>query len=65
MTSRPWLRGETHGRAKLTEEQVRAIKQRYVWRDRANGVTAMAREYRVHRETVRDIVRGVNWGHVT
>lgn len=53
-------RGEGNGRAVLSIEDVRAI------RDRAPSetVAALAREYRVDRRTITYIVQRVNWKHV-
>jgi hypothetical protein len=39
--------GEANGRAKLTDEQVRIINERFVPRDRRNGARALAREFGV------------------
>jgi len=53
--------GERNPRAKLTEEQVRAIKQRL-----KNGETqtGLACEYGVHQTAIGFIARGVRWKHV-
>lgn len=50
--------GERNGRAKLTRDEVQAI------RDAAAAGTpqaALARRYGVHPSTIRDIVRGRIW----
>lgn len=55
-------RGSRSNMAKLTEAQVREIKDRY---KPYRGVFAdLAREYKVHDETIRYIITGKNWKHV-
>jgi len=56
------VRGERHGRAKLTEAQVLAIRAAY-----ASGTTSqrqLARDYAVDRGTIRFIVMRKHWTHV-
>ncbi|MGE3267177.1 MAG: hypothetical protein AB7P40_00420 [Chloroflexota bacterium] len=55
-------RGERHGGARLTESQVREIRQRYA----AGGITqvALGREYGVAQMTISGIVTGREWQHV-
>lgn len=55
-------RGETHGRAVLTEDLVRAIL-----RARAEGLTydAVAERVGVRKHNVAQVVTGKVWGHVT
>lgn len=55
-------RGEKHPQAKLSESQVRTIKQRYL----SGGITQeqLAREFGVKRRTVTNIVTGVRWQHL-
>ena len=57
--------GERHGRAKLTEADVRAIRSRHVWLCGKNGVTALAKEYGVAKHTIQLIVQRKTWKHVT
>jgi len=54
-------RGEKHGRAKLTENQVRRLLRKY-----KKGATQkdLAKEYGVHPMTVHKIVTGKKWGHL-
>lgn len=55
-------RGERHGRAKLTETAVMAIRRRY-----ASGVDSaavLAREFDIGVLQVRNIVHGRTWGHL-
>lgn len=51
------LRGEAHGNAKLSDEQIRAIKARYVPRDKVNGSHALAREFGIAQSQVSRYVR--------
>ena len=54
--------GVTHPLAKLTEEQVRAIRAEYA----AGGITqpALGAKYGVSGSTIGDIVRRETWGHL-
>lgn len=56
--------GGTHPRyaAKLTEAQVREIRERYA---AGESQTAMAAGYGVHAATLSRAIRGQRWGHVT
>lgn len=56
------LRGESHGSAKLTADDVRDIRRRYA----AGGVTyrALAAEYAVVVATITHILRRKTWKHV-
>lgn len=56
--------GEEHGRARLTNEQVKEIRRIYVWRHPEFGVCALARRFNVGKETVRQIVLGKTWASV-
>lgn len=51
--------GERNGRARLTEDDVRAIRRRWA----AGGVTisSLAREFGVTRPPIRDVVKGKSW----
>lgn len=48
-------RGERNGRAKVTADQVRAM------RESGKGPRELAREYDLSSKTVSDLLRGVNW----
>lgn len=52
--------GETNGRAKLTADQVRAIRARY----NGNNAKTMAREYGIGQMTVWRILHRETWRHV-
>ncbi|MFE2969933.1 endonuclease domain-containing protein [Streptomyces sp. NPDC059340] len=55
-------RGEANRAAKLTEDQVVEIRQRYA----AGGITQrrLGEEYGIHRVHVNGIIRGHDWSHV-
>jgi hypothetical protein len=55
------LRGERHNLAKLTDDQVRAIRDAFL---RGMGVRALGREYNVTHQLVGLIVRRKIWKHV-
>jgi len=54
--------GETHASAKLTEDDVRAIRARYA----TGGISQpqLAAEYGVKPETISALLRGLTWKHV-
>jgi hypothetical protein len=54
-------KGETHGRALLTHEIVKLVRERFVPRHNTNGISAMSREFGVSRTTMNYAVHGVNW----
>lgn len=54
------LRGEAAGRAVLSDEVVREIKDTYIPRHREYGGAAFARKYGVHQTTISLIVTGKN-----
>ena len=58
----PYLRGEQHGRARLTEAQVREIRVRYL----SGGITqtTLAAEYGVAQATIHRIVTWEIWEHI-
>jgi hypothetical protein len=56
--------GESNGQAKLTEDDVRAIRARYIYYSRDHGTYAMARDYGVTNQTILKIVARKLWGHV-
>lgn len=59
-TAEQCVRGSECGAAKLTEDQVIEIRQRYV---RGNG-TILGKEYGVNKITISRIIRRINWTHV-
>lgn len=48
--------GERHGKATLTDDQVRAIRAEHVPRKHGKGYGALAKKYQVGESTIRDIV---------
>jgi len=56
------VRGTTHPLAKLTEDRVRAIRERYA----AGGVymRELAAEFGVSKTRVKDAIRQITWAHV-
>lgn len=57
-------KGIDHGSNKLTEEQVRCIKYRYVKGCKVNGQGALAREFGVMQSLVYRIVHNELWRHI-
>jgi len=54
-------RGERHGSAKLTADDVRAIRAEFVQRSRTSGGGALGRRFGVSTDTIGDIIRGKSW----
>ncbi|MFJ6565730.1 hypothetical protein ACIQMV_39060 [Streptomyces sp. NPDC091412] len=54
-------RGEINGWHKLTEEQVREIRRRYVFRHPVNGGRALAAEFNVCESTISSVVNRRSW----
>lgn len=57
-------KGEQHAKARLTEEAVRMIRERYVPRSRTDGCRAIATELGVSHRSVWMVLQGRTWGHV-
>lgn len=57
--------GEAAKNAKLTEQAVRNIKERYKRNSRTDGAFAIAKEYGVSGQTILNIIHGKKWRHVT
>jgi predicted DNA-binding protein YlxM (UPF0122 family) len=55
-------KGEQHGQSKLTEQQVKEIRERYAVGDISQD--ALALEYGVVRRAIGNIIRGENWKHI-
>lgn len=56
-------RGENHHNAKLTMDQVREIRRRFVPSIRTEGNCAeLAAEYSLSKEAIRKIASGKRWG---
>lgn len=57
-------RGARHSLAKLSDEDVAMIRERYVKYDREHGMGAIAREYKVSKQCVWLALKGKSWAHV-
>lgn len=55
-----WTRGEKSGMAKLTDKDVREMRERYP----AESYEAIARAFRVSKKTARSAIIGETWKHV-
>lgn len=60
----PNLKGENHGKAKLTEDNVREIRRLYGRKKQRPTQTELAERYCVTRSAIREIVTGRNWSHL-
>jgi hypothetical protein len=56
--------GETNSHAKLTEEQVQAIRAEYWYRDGRSNARELAAKYRVGVMTIGAIIAGRTWRHL-
>jgi predicted DNA-binding protein YlxM (UPF0122 family) len=56
------LKGEKHGKVKLTETQVREIRSRYA--NDSIKQQQLALEYGVSRGAIEGIIRRENWKHI-
>jgi hypothetical protein len=56
--------GEKNNAHKLTEQQVREIRRRYIPRDPKNGQYALGREFGVNHSTIWAVLKGLNWKDV-
>ncbi len=62
VTAQRQPRGTTHGRSKLTEQQVKDIRDKYVpW---VYSTTKLAKEYGVSHVMINAIVNKKNWNHI-
>lgn len=59
------LRGESSPSAKLTEDDVRAIRKRYRKGCPRNGVNPLAREYGMCTRAMTKVVKRMTWRHVS
>src|SRR5690606_2084306 len=57
-------RGESHARAKCTDDQIREIRRTYVRDSREFGSEALARKHGVKGTTILPIVNRKTWAHV-
>lgn len=57
--------GELHRNAKLTDDNIREIRALHDdQRGSGTGFKSLAKKYGVHWTTIRQVIRGVTWGHV-
>lgn len=56
------VKGEKHWCAKLTEEQIKEIKQKYI--PKVYTQQMLADEYNVSRSTIKFILKGKTWKHI-
>jgi hypothetical protein len=56
-------KGSRNGRARLSAEDVRAIRRRYR-KEESASYASLADEYDVGRTTVRDIIKRETWSHI-
>lgn len=61
MSNNGKLRGESHPRAKLTNEQVRQIRELY---KQGFSTNVIARNYKVSKWNVEQIVKNKTWTHL-
>lgn len=59
-----YVRGERHGKSKLTEDDVRWIRANYEPFVRGKTCNALAKKLGVHERTVDSVIRGHSWGHL-
>lgn len=55
------LRGESHPRAKLTNEQVRQIRTLH---NQGFSVNVIARNFKVSKWNIEQIVKNITWTHI-
>ena len=58
-------KGETNGRAKLTEEKVREIRRTVIKGHPVHGIGATAVRYSVDHAVIRRVIERKSWRHVT
>lgn len=58
------LKGQQHCNSKLTDEQVKFIKENYKPRDRKYGMNGLARMFGVSTSPIYMIVSGKGWKHI-
>ncbi len=58
----PVFHGEEHGMAKVTETQVREIRERYI--PNVVSYSMLAKEYGVTRRQIMNVVKRISWSHI-
>jgi hypothetical protein len=56
--------GEEHHKSKLTEEQVKWIRQHYIPRHREFGTRALGRKFKVHPSLIGYVIKNKCWKHI-
>ena len=56
--------GEKHPNHKLTEDEVKYIRQVYIKRDKEFGAVALSKRFGVDRTTIHDVVKGKTWREI-
>lgn len=57
-------RGSKNGLAKLTEEQVREIRAKYVYKSKDNNTCTLAKEFGVSQSEIDKIINNKLWKHI-
>ena len=57
-------KGEAHGRAKLSEVDIKTIRNRYIRGSKEHGLLAIAKDFGVTKPTVSNIINRHNWQSV-
>ena len=57
-------RGESHHRARLTEEEVKKIRNEYVPWDKNHSIRVLAKKYKIGTTGIFDVVRRKSWVYV-
>ena len=57
-------KGSENGNAKLTEAQVLAIRAAHTPWSRVNGHVALAKQYKVSRSLIAQIINRAIWAHI-
>lgn len=58
------MQGNLNGNAKLTPEQVRSIREEYVYESKEHGTVALAKKYGVTNRTIGLIVNNKSYRNV-
>lgn len=58
------LKGEKHPMHKLTEDNVRYVREHYIKRDKQYGAVPLANKFHVDRTTIMDIINNKLWRNV-
>lgn len=56
--------GTQHHSSKLTEQQVREIRETYIKGSKEYGIRPLSRKYGVDRKTLKHVISGITWKHL-